>query len=116
MMSGSPEPKNERNWSIWREYRAGGVRLVEVGAKHGVTIGRVRQIVLRCDQQVKYSLRKMFRPSFKPLEDHIRDGLLGIEFTFMDDLALTYEDRCSGQWQQLDNETWFKINIGASDE
>lgn len=110
----SPEPKNERNWSIWREYRLGGVRLEDVGAKHGITGSRTRQIVVRCDRQVRYALCKLMRPTTEPLEDHIRNGILGVEFAFVDDLAITQEDRWSGHWTPLDNETWFSINIGET--
>ena len=110
----SPEPQNERNWAMWREYRSGGIRLKDLGAKHGITSGRVQQIVMRCDRLVRGALRKTMRPPVEPLEDHIRNGLLGVEFTFRADDP--WDVHCGyGDWVEVDN-SWFQITIGASDE
>ena len=111
-MGAGPEPKNERNWAVWREYRLGGIGLADLGAKYDITASRTRQIVVRCDRQVLYALRKLIRPTTEPLEDHIRNGILGVEFTFVDDLAITWEQLWSGEWTRLDNETWFKLEMG----
>ena len=113
-MGFSPEPKNERNWAVWREYRSGGICLADIGAKYGITASRARQIVVRCDRQVLHALRKLIRPTTEPLEDHVRNGILGVEFTFVDDLVITQEQLWSGQWTRLDNETWFNLKTGAN--
>jgi len=53
-----------------------------------------------------------------PLKGYMRNALLGVEFTFMDDLVFPYEElHMNGEpWQQFNDSTWFKIEIGASDE
>jgi hypothetical protein len=117
-MGNSPETKEERNWALWREYRAGNVTLTSVGAKHGITRGRVSDLVARHDKQVAVALRRMMNAHAPPLNEHMRKALLGVEFTFMDDLVFPYEElhMNGGPWQQFDGSTWFKIEIGASDE
>jgi hypothetical protein len=117
-MGNSPETKEERNWALWREYRAGNVTLKAVGAKHGISAGRVSALVARRDKEVAIALRRMFNPHVQPLNEHMRNALLGIEFTFMDDLVFPYEELhvSGGPWRRFDGSTWFKIEIGASDE
>ena len=117
-MGNSPETREERNWAIWREYSAGNVTLKAVGAKYGITAGRVSALVIRHDKQVAVALRRMMNNHAPPLNEHTRNALLGIEFTFMDDLVFPYEElhMNGGPWRQFDGSTWFKIEIGASDE
>jgi len=110
-MGNSPEPKHKRNWAIWREYRAGGVTLANVGAKHGFSGSRARQIVVGCDKQVLHALRRRISPATEPLPDHMREGLLGVEFTFRADDP--WNPFCGyGDWVNVDN-SWFQITIGA---
>ena len=113
-MGAGPEPKNERNWAVWREYRSGGVRLADVGAKYDITASRARQIVTRCDKLVHHALCMPLRPTIELLDDHVRDGILGVEFTFRADDPWDPHQGL-GDWIGLDN-AWFQITVGASDE
>ena len=117
-MGDSPEVREERNWALWREYRAGNVTLTAVGAKHGITRGRVSDLVARHDKQVAVALRRMMNNHAPPLNEHMRKALLGVEFEFMDDLVFPHHDPSvnDGSWREFDGSTWFKVNIGASDE
>ena len=117
-MGNSPETKEERNWALWRDYRAGNVTLKAVGAKYGISASRVSALGIRHDKKVAVALRRMMNNHAPPLNGPMRNALLGVEFTFMDDLVFPYYDPSvhNGTWQQFDGSTWFKIKIGASDE
>jgi hypothetical protein len=117
-MGNSPEVREERNWALWRDYRAGNVTLKAVGAKYGISNTRVSALVARHDKQVAVALRRMMNKHAPPLNAHARKALLGVEFTFMNDLVFPYNDPSvnDGSWRKFDGSTWFKIEIGASDE
>ena len=113
-MGFGPEPKNERNWAVWREYRSGGIHLADLGAKYDITASRTRQIVTRFDKLVRHALRMPFHPTTEPLDGHVRDGILGVEFTFRADDPWD-PIQGFGDWAELDD-LWFQITVGASDE
>ena len=113
-MGYNPKEKIDRNWSIWREYRKGGVRCKDLAVKYGVSTPRVLHIINRCEKDMKRALKRPFTPPFVVAENSVRDNLLGVEFTFRaDDPWDLYEGR--GDWVDLDN-SWFRYTIGASDE
>ena len=110
--------KTERNWAIWREYRSGGTTLSALGAKHGVGRARIRQIVMKCGREVKCALSTRLLPLAVLLEDSVREGTLGVEFTFqLDDPFDIYDGW--GEWEPLylgyNTWTWFKVNIPADE-
>lgn len=111
-MGCGPDPKHDRNWAIWREYNAGDEPARVFAARHNVTPARVIQIVRRCDKQMKAALERQLQPVGLPLGDAVRDGLLGVEFTFtMADPWDVHNGR--KDWGQLSDGSWFKFNIGA---
>ena len=113
-MGCGPLPKHTRNWAIWREYCAGGTGKA-VGERYGVSAGRVLQIRDKCDKEVKRALERELHVASCPLPDSVREGLLGVEFTFtMDDPWNPYTGRKG--WKRLSDGSWFKFNIGGRDE
>jgi hypothetical protein len=111
--------KTERNWAIWREYRSGGIFLREMAVKYGVSPTRISQIIRRRDRDVKRVLNRGLCPSYGPLEDPVREGTLGVEFTFrLDDPFDIYDGW--GEWERLylgyDTWTWFKVNIPSGED
>ena len=114
-MGCGPEPKNDRNWAVWREFHAGKGPGHVLGAKYDLSASRVIQIVRRCDRQLKAALNSKLNPTAPPLDDAVRDGLQGVEFTFtMADPWNEYKGRKG--WDQLNDGSWFQFSIGASDE
>jgi hypothetical protein len=64
---------------------------------------------------MKAALERQLQLVGAPLDDTVRCGLLGVEFTFqMDDPWDLHEGRKG--WDQLRDGSWFKFTIGASDE
>ena len=117
-MGNSPEAKEARNWALWRDYRAGNVTLKAVGAKYGIANTRVSALVARRDKEVAVALRRMMNNHAPPLNEHMRNALLGVEFEFMNDLVFPRHDPSvnDGSWREFDGSTWFKVNIGGRDE
>lgn len=91
----SNDPKR-RMWAIWKQYRAGGTTFEKVGKDFGISGGRVRQVVTRCDRLLRTGLQRAILTI--PVLQEIRDATLGIEFVFRNELAL--EDKTG--WEQLE--------------
>jgi len=90
---------NLRKWAIWKQYKAGGVTLRDVGDDFGIGRERVRQIVAKCDRLLRTALGRVILAL--PTIDEVRDGTLGVEFVFRNELTFTdYEDQKG--WEQLE--------------
>jgi len=114
-MGCGPETKTGRNWQIWRDYYAGGATEKALGEQYDISPGRVNQIRTRCDKDVRWALERQMHPANGPLPDSIRDGLLGVEFTFTMNDPWSVETGRKG-WCELSDGSWFRFTIGASDE
>ena len=78
--------KAERNWEIWRRYKGGGITQKQLGAEFGISAGRVRHIIVTLDRKVRGALNLR-----RKMSDEIRDGTLGVEFVFRNEL--TFSDK-----------------------
>ena len=73
-----PTAKDDRNWAIWRAFRTQQTTLAAVGAAHGLSPERTRQIIYKCDRLLQ---GRMGRGTL----DTLRDYLDGVEFEFSND-------------------------------
>jgi hypothetical protein len=90
----------QRKWAMWREYKAGGTTLREVGDNFGVTQERVRQEVKKCDRILQGALYRAI-PTL-PTADEVRDGILGVEFVFRNELTFTGWNGDTRGWNRLE--------------
>ena len=92
---------NGRNWAIWRRYKAGGVSLKKVGEEFGVTPERVRQAVTKIDRGIRTVLNRGIGTKWDNVPDEYREGTLGVEFVFTNDLVFDDRDGWKG-WEKVD--------------
>ena len=92
---------NGRNWAIWREYKAGGTTLEKVANNFGVTRERVRQAIAKIDRKLRTVLNRGMATSWDNVPDEFREGTLGVEFVFKNELVF---DNCDEQrgWEKVD--------------
>ena len=92
---------NGRNWAIWREYKAGGTTLEKVANNFGVTRERVRQAIAKIDRGMRTVLNRGMATMWDNVPDEYREGTLGVEFVFKNELVF---DNCDEQrgWEKVD--------------
>jgi hypothetical protein len=88
----------QRNWAIWRRYKAGGVTLKQVGDEFGITTERVRQISIKCNRQV----RKALNHNWNNVPDEVRNATLGVEFVFRNEVTFEGWNGDMRGWDQLE--------------
>jgi hypothetical protein len=93
---------NGRNWAIWREYKAGGTTLEKVGKNFGVTRERVRQAVAKLDRKMRWVLNPGVNKQWDNVPDEIREGTLGVEFVFRNELTFNGWDGDQKGWDRLE--------------
>ena len=92
---------NGRNWAIWREYKAGGTTLDKVGKNFGITRERVRGIIAKIDRKMRTTLNRGVATMWNSVPDEIREGALGVEFVFKNELVFDNWDERKG-WEKVD--------------
>jgi hypothetical protein len=92
---------NGRNWAIWREYKAGGTTLEKVANNFGVTRERVRQAVAKIDRGIRTVLNRGMSGMWDNVPDEYREGTLGVEFVFKNELVFDDWDERKG-WEKVD--------------
>jgi len=92
---------NGRNWAIWREYKAGGTTLEKVGNNFGITRERVRGIIAKIDRGIRTVLNRGMATMWDTVPDEYREGTLGIEFVFTNDLVVNDREGWKG-WDKVD--------------
>lgn len=92
---------NGRNWAIWREYKAGGTTLEKVANNFGVTRERVRQAVAKIDRGIRTVLNRGMSGMWDNVPDEYREGTLGVEFVFKNELVFNDWDERKG-WEKVD--------------
>lgn len=92
---------NGRNWAIWREYKAGGTTLEKVGKNFGITRERVRGIVAKIDRGMRTVLNRGVATMWSNVPDEYREGTLGVEFVFSNELVFDNCDERRG-WEKVD--------------
>lgn len=92
---------NGRNWAIWREYKAGGTTLEKVANNFGVTRERVRQAVAKIDRGIRTVLNRGMSGMWDNVPDEYREGTLGVEFVFKNELVFNDWDEQKG-WEKVD--------------
>ena len=92
---------NGRNWAIWREYKAGGTTLEKVANNFGVTRERVRQAIAKIDRKLRTVLNRGMATSWDNVPDEFREGTLGVEFVFKNELVFDDWDERKG-WEKVD--------------
>lgn len=92
---------NGRNWAIWREYKAGGTTLEKVANNFGVTRERVRQAIAKIDRKLRTVLNRGMATTWDNVPDEFREGTLGVEFVFTNDLVFDDRDGWKG-WEKVD--------------
>ena len=92
---------NGRNWAIWREYKAGGTTLEKVANNFGVTRERVRQAVAKIDRGIRTVLNRGMSGMWDNVPDEYREGTLGVEFVFTNDLVVNDREGWKG-WDKVD--------------
>jgi hypothetical protein len=93
---------NGRNWAIWRQYKAGGTTLKKVGEEFGITAERVRGVVAKLDRKMRRVLNPGINKQWDNVSDEIREGTLGVEFVFKNDLAFRFFDGDQKGWDRLE--------------
>jgi hypothetical protein len=93
---------NGRNWAIWRRYKAGGVSLEKVGEEFGVTRERIRQAVAKLDRKMRWVLNPGVNKQWDNVSDEIREGTLGVEFVFRNELTFNGWDGDQKGWDRLE--------------
>ena len=92
---------NGRNWAIWKRYKAGGVTFKKVGEEFGITGVRVRQAVDKIDRGMRTVLNRGVATMWDSVPDEYREGTLGIEFVFSNELVIDdWGDR--KEWEKVD--------------
>jgi hypothetical protein len=92
---------NGRNWAIWRRYKAGGVTQKKVAEEFGVTPERIRQAVAKIDRKLRDVLNRGVTTMWGSVPDEIREGTLGVEFVFKNELVFDDWDDRKG-WEKVD--------------
>jgi hypothetical protein len=91
-----------RNWAIWRRYKAGGATLKKVGNEFGLTPERVRQIVMKYDRKLRSVLNPGINKQWDNVSDEAREATLGVEFVFRNELTFRFFDGDQRGWDQLE--------------
>ena len=92
---------NGRNWAIWKRYKAGGVTQKKVAEEFGVTPERIRQAVAKIDRGLRTVLNRGMATMWDNVPDEYREGTLGVEFVFSNELVLGDWDGRNG-WEKVD--------------
>lgn len=88
----------KRNWAIWRRYKGGGITLKQTGDEFGVGPERVRQIIAKLDRKV----RKALNHEWNNVPDEVRDGTLGVEFVFRNEVTFAGWNGDRDRWDQVE--------------
>ena len=92
---------NGRNWAIWRRYKAGGVTQKKVAEEFGVTPERIRQAVAKIDRGIRTVLNRGMSGMWDNVPDEYREGTLGVEFVFKNELVFDDWDE-QNKWEKVD--------------
>jgi hypothetical protein len=92
---------NGRNWAIWKRYKAGGVTQKKVAEEFGVTPERIRQAVAKIDRGIRTVLNRGMSGMWDNVPDQYREGTLGVEFVFKNELVFDDWDE-RNKWEKVD--------------
>ena len=107
-MAGNGKP--DRNWEIWRRYKGGGITDKQLGVEFGISTSRASQIVRKLDRKIRgvLNMDNMMQETRvtirRKMSDEIRNGTLGVEFVFRNEL--TFSDKERKRWDRVEPEEY----------